>query len=93
MGGTNPSLLEAMGSRALICANKNEFNSAILGDDALYFSSSTEVTQVIESVDKDDYIRSIDNNIVKIREIYEWNKIIDDYESFLLDCLGRYIKI
>jgi len=87
VGGTNPSLLEAMGSKALICANKNEFNSAILGDDALYFSSSTEVTQVIESVYKNDYLRFIDNNVKKIKEIYEWETIIDQYEKFLFDCL------
>ena len=39
VGGTNPSLLEAMASSALICANDNEFNSTILGDDAFYFST------------------------------------------------------
>ena len=83
----NTPLLEAMGSKALICANKNEFNSAILGDDALYFSSSTEVTQVIESVYKNDYLRFIDNNVQKIKEIYEWETIIDQYEKFLFDCL------
>ena len=38
VGGTNPSLLEAMGSHALICAHDNEFNRAILGKDAFYFS-------------------------------------------------------
>lgn len=83
VGGTNPSLLEAMGSRALICANNNEFNSAILGDDALYFSSSAGVAEVIQSVYKNEYMRFIDNNVKKIKEIYEWETIIDQYEKFL----------
>ena len=37
VGGTNPSLLEAMASGALICAHDNPFNRAILGNDAFIF--------------------------------------------------------
>jgi len=86
VGGTNPSLLEAMGSKALICANKNEFNSAILGDDALYFNDSKEILHIIDTINKDNYLQYIENNIKKIQEIYEWNKIIGEYEEFLLSC-------
>jgi hypothetical protein len=39
-GGTNPSLLEAMAGSALVCAHDNAFNRAVLGEDALYFSSA-----------------------------------------------------
>jgi glycosyltransferase involved in cell wall biosynthesis len=87
VGGTNPSLLEAMGSQALICANNNEFNSAILGVDALYFNTSDEVAKILDSVNKNDYKNFIDNNIEKIKNIYEWETIIDDYEKFLNECL------
>ena len=87
VGGTNPSLLEAMGSKALICANNNEFNSAILGDDALYFNTSDEVAKVIESAKKSDCTNFIDNNIDKIKNIYEWETIIDEYELFFKNCL------
>lgn len=38
VGGTNPSLLEAMASNSLICANDNPFNRYILEDDAIYFN-------------------------------------------------------
>lgn len=84
VGGTNPSLLEAMGSKALICANNNEFNSAILGKDAFYFNTSNEVTKVIDSIKKVDYNQYMDNNIEKIKNIYEWETIIDQYENFLM---------
>jgi len=86
VGGTNPSLLEAMGSKALICANKNEFNSAILNDDALYFNNSNEVTTIINSISKDQCFNFIENNFNKIENIYEWETIIDKYEKFLLEC-------
>lgn len=87
VGGTNPSLLEAMGSQALICANDNEFNSKILGKDALYFLDSDNIKDIFENTNKDNYNDFIEANTLKIRNIYEWNSIIDKYESFLRNCL------
>ena len=81
VGGTNPSLLEAMASQTLICANKNEFNSTILEGDALYFSSSDEVKAVLDSAEKKMYLSYVANNLDKIKNIYEWNNIIDQYEN------------
>lgn len=81
VGGTNPSLLEAMGSHALICANNNEFNSAILGNDAFYFKTSDDITITLDITHKNDYGSFLENNVKKINNLYSWNKIIDDYES------------
>jgi glycosyltransferase involved in cell wall biosynthesis len=81
VGGTNPSLLEAMASQALICANRNEFNSTILEEDALYFSNYRDVAACLETVTKDHFLSFVDNNLQKIKSIYEWNKIIDQYEN------------
>lgn len=81
VGGTNPSLLEAMASQALICANLNEFNSTILETDALYFSNASDVANCIDTVDKHQFRRFVENNLHKIKHIYEWNKIIDQYEN------------
>jgi len=92
VGGTNPSLLEAMGSKALICANQNEFNSAILGNDALYFNTSDEVTKILDSVSKNEYKSSIDNNTDKIKNIYGWETVINQYEDFLIKCLQKLSK-
>ena len=87
VGGTNPSLLEAMGSKALICANNNEFNSAILGNDAFYFQDSNDVSKYVEKTNKTEYIQYIDNNIKKIKTIYQWDIIIEQYEKSLLKTL------
>lgn len=81
VGGTNPSLLEAMASQALICANRNLFNSTILEKDAFYFSNISEVTHYIDTVEKEVYTEFIKNNLIKIEKIYEWNNIIDQYEN------------
>lgn len=85
VGGTNPSLLEAMGSSSLICANNNEFNSAILGTDALYFKNSDDVTALLESISKSSYINFLEHNLDKIKSLYSWNKIIDDYEALFIN--------
>jgi len=81
VGGTNPSLLEAMASQALICANQNLFNSTILEKDALYFSSAKDVAKVIETTKKSEYSGYVKRNLKKIEDIYEWNNIIDQYEN------------
>lgn len=87
VGGTNPSLLEAMGSGALVCANKNQFNEAILGNDGLYFCDSHDVWKIIDNTTKHDYLEFIHANTAKIVNIYSWQKIIDDYEKFLKNLL------
>lgn len=89
VGGTNPSLLEAMGSKALICANNNEFNATILGKDALYFETSSDVIHIIDTVDKIKYTDYIEINMRKIETIYEWNKIIDQYEHLLIEIINK----
>ena len=82
VGGTNPSLLEAMGSNCLISANKNIFNQSILGEDALYFSNSNEVADSLFKRKK-DYLNFITNNSQKIREIYSHDHVYTQYEELL----------
>lgn len=86
VGGTNPSLLEAMASCALIAANKNDFNAAILGDDAFYFSDSNEVLKLINSVTKDEMLQmKVRANVSKIKDLYSWKAITDSYEKLFLE--------
>jgi glycosyltransferase involved in cell wall biosynthesis len=83
VGGTNPSLLEAMASNALIVAHNNEFNRSILGEDAYYFKESKEVTRYIDSsYDKQDHNQAIINNFNKIDEKYSWPVINQSYLRF-----------
>ena len=87
VGGTNPSLLEAMGSSALICANDNEFNRAILGEDAFYFNCQKCITILVNKdlIEKREvYIK---NNISKVKAEYAWNNILSEYENFMISKL------
>ncbi|MGV8830198.1 MAG: DUF1972 domain-containing protein [Breznakibacter sp.] len=81
VGGTNPSLLEAMGSGAYICANDNLFNRAILEEDACYFTSASDVRNALEKYDSSNRNDLIQNNFTKVRELYNWGRIVSLYED------------
>jgi glycosyltransferase involved in cell wall biosynthesis len=90
VGGTNPSLLEAMASEALIAAHNNPFNKSVLNSDAYYFSDSEEVRYLVETVQRAGSERTmIKNNLDKIAFQFSWEKIIDEYESFIMECYQR----
>jgi glycosyltransferase involved in cell wall biosynthesis len=87
VGGTNPSLLEAMASEALIAAHNNPFNKSVLHSDAFYFSDSEEVRYLVETVQrKENEQMMVKNNLHKIEFQFNWEKIINEYEAFILEC-------
>ena len=89
VGGTNPSLLEAMASNSLICAHDNIFNKSILEQDAYYFSHSEQITDLINNKMKVKENEFVINNKEKINNSYLWKKIISDYDSFFVQILNK----
>jgi glycosyltransferase involved in cell wall biosynthesis len=87
VGGTNPSLLEAMASSAFIVANDNIFNKSVLGDDAFYFNNAEEVSKAL-ALKKDEYKEKIENNLGKIDKKYNWNFINQKYDQFMMSCIS-----
>ncbi|MDX1772970.1 DUF1972 domain-containing protein [Oceanihabitans sediminis] len=88
VGGTNPSLLEAMSSRALIIANDNEFNRTILEDNAFYFKTAEDVKTYIETLLKEAYPVKIDNCYNQIDKYFNWDLINKKYLDFFKTCIG-----
>lgn len=94
VGGTNPSLLEAMSSRAFILAHDNLFNRDVLGSNAFYFGNSEAVAQLLIAPDKllqerDNFVRA---NILKIENEYNWQKITHEYEQLFKTVLTSHYK-
>ncbi|MBV7269166.1 DUF1972 domain-containing protein [Winogradskyella luteola] len=89
VGGTNPSLLEAMASSSLIASHRNDFNYAILEDDAFYFKSADEVAEIIQDHNKMENLSIIKNNIKKIMTKFSWEFINKSYLSFFKKCLDE----
>ena len=86
-GGTNPSLLEAMGAGALIAAHNNPYNKDVLGKNAFYFSSAEDVEQLLKTFsDKNNYENYINANKELISTKYNWDKISDTYFDFFQSC-------
>jgi glycosyltransferase involved in cell wall biosynthesis len=88
VGGTNPSLLEAMACSCTIAAHDNPFNKEILGAEACYFSSMEELAGIIGMPPHGD--RAIcwkQLNVEKILSRYSWEKVIDRYLKLFLDNL------
>ena len=87
-GGTNPSLLEAMCAGTIIAAHHNAFNREVLGEEAFYFSSATEVTHLLHSVRRGSIEEQmIELNLSKTRELFRPEKIADQYRQFILQCI------
>ncbi len=87
VGGTNPSLLEAMACGCKISAHRNAFNRAVLGKDALYFSSAAELSRILANNDVSEYNIRIKNNLEKIRRHYNWEIISSGYEKMFKEAL------
>ncbi len=89
VGGTNPSLLEAMASNTLIVAHDNMFNKSILNDNAFYFQNVSEVKQHMEILKKLEHNVKTKQCIQTIEENYKWDNINKKYLDFFNEC---YIK-
>nr|WP_321399013.1 DUF1972 domain-containing protein [uncultured Desulfobacter sp.] len=54
VGGTNPSLVEALGAGSPVLAHDNRFNQWVAGEKALYFSNETDCDMQITGLVQDD---------------------------------------
>jgi glycosyltransferase involved in cell wall biosynthesis len=81
VGGTNPSLVEAMGCGNVIIAHDNAFNREVLGDSGLFFSTSNDVGAAIDSVDAGEVsTASMKRRVVeRVKQFYTWDRITDHY--------------
>jgi len=93
VGGTNPSLLEAMASQALICAHDNIFNKSILGEDAFYFTNKEQAGGLISNELRQEHLKKITANIKKIENIYAWHIVVDQYLAHFEEILAGERKL
>ena len=91
VGGTNPSLLEAMAAGCFILANDNIFNRSVLKDNAFYYNSPDEVTRILNDEkcfsDKEALIA---NNIQRISTHYSWERLVDQHEEYFKELLREH---
>lgn len=85
VGGTNPSLLEAMASGCFILSHDNIFNRSVLGDNAIYYKCTDDAMNLLNRIDelvakyKGAYAGA---NLEVICRDYSWKKLIDEHEEY-----------
>ena len=82
VGGTNPSLLEAMACKCKIIAHNNEFNKSVLEEHSKYFKNSKDISKHILNFDEKNAIKNAEKLIEIIKRKYSWDKIINIHEDF-----------
>ncbi len=85
VGGTNPSLLEAMIMKNLIIAHDNEFNREVGGNTILYFKNEDELAEMIKKVEKDpdSYAHLKELAYRRVKSKYSWDDVIGKYEKLI----------
>jgi glycosyltransferase involved in cell wall biosynthesis len=96
LGGTNPSLLKALGYGNCILALNTPFNREVLDDYGILFERSVDdLRHKMQSVEDDpglaeDFRRRAPE---RIREAYSWDHITDQYEEFFYRLVARRAKV
>ena len=86
VGGTNPSLVEAMAAGSCILAHDNKFNRWVVGDSgALFFDSVRSCSDQIEAIMKDPLLRAkvAENSKLRFENTFCWETILSQYRATL----------
>lgn len=81
VGGTNPSLLEAMAAESRIIAHNNRFNKNVLLDGGLYFENVEQLKVYFSdsvSLITNEHIK---RNIESLKNNFTWDLITNKYEE------------
>jgi glycosyltransferase involved in cell wall biosynthesis len=85
-GGTNPSLLRAMGAGAPCIAWDVVFNREVLPSSALFFSDIADFQQHLRAVEEDEVgaLTMGEANRVRAFSAYSWDDVAMKYEALLV---------
>lgn len=89
VGGTNPSLVEALGAGNPVLAHDNSFNQWVASDAALYFSDVESCEKQLKRLLNDEnLLRELQDNARRHHmERFTWDHILSQYENLLLEWL------
>ena len=82
VGGTNPSLLRALGAGAATTAFDVIFNREVLGESGLYFAGADDVARLVEQSEADvEGTRARGQQSAERASLYDWDDVADRYEA------------
>jgi glycosyltransferase involved in cell wall biosynthesis len=86
VGGTNPSLVEALGAGNPVIAHDNPYNRWVAGDAATYFRDTADIDIQVANLLEDDARRRAMSEAARRRHADEftWDHVAGRYEDLLL---------
>ncbi|MGM9484250.1 DUF1972 domain-containing protein [Roseateles sp. NT4] len=91
VGGTNPSLVEALGAGNAVIAHDNRFNRWVAGPEALYFSGADGFNEVLTAAlaDPERLPRMQAASVGRYEAGLTWPQILGQYERLLESWLPK----
>ena len=85
VGGTNPSLVEALGAGCAVIAQDNHFNRWVAGPEAAYFKDEAECASLFDRLLTDDAAlqRMKAASRARFYERFTWERVLSEYEELL----------
>jgi glycosyltransferase involved in cell wall biosynthesis len=94
VGGTNPSLVEALGAGAAVIAHDNPFNHWVAGDAALYFGDEEGCRAAMACLVHGDAERAALRAASARRhhEAFRWDDVLGAYDALLTDAWAQHVR-
>ena len=90
VGGTNPSLVEALGAGSPVIAHRNPFNAYVCGSGQRFFATAAEcdaaMTELLASDEAVAAARAAAR--ARWREEYQWSDVLQSYEALVRRMAG-----
>src|SRR5690606_14633983 len=85
VGGTNPSLVEALGAGCAVIAHDNHFTRCVAGPDAAYFKDEAACSELFDRRLADDVAvkRMKRASRERFQERFTWEQVLREYEDLL----------
>lgn len=89
VGGTNPSLLRAMGAGAATSAYDVTFNREVLGEYGRYFATSAELAALCDQAEADPGATAVrGRKQIDTLDRYTWDAVADSYHELAVRMTG-----
>lgn len=87
VGGTNPSLVEAMGAGCAVLARDNEFNHWVAGSDASFFCDEIGCEKALDELLEDEprLAKMRRSSRSRYKLFFTWSAILDTYDGLLTE--------
>jgi glycosyltransferase involved in cell wall biosynthesis len=90
VGGTNPSLLRAMGAGAAVIAYDVNFNREVLGETGRFFTGPTDLAPIFGQIEAAPQEHRSRGRAARARaaDLYRWDDVAQGYENLCRSLIG-----